>query len=189
VAHEEQLRDLVRSHDRLTSLLRLLRDVALPEWAVTAGVIRNVVWDSLHGYDESTPVKDVDVAFYDVRDKSRERDAAIEGTLTRALPNIPWEVTNQAGVHLWYERKFGHPIPPITSLHDGISRYPETATSVGIRLEANDAITVIAPCGLSDLFGMVLRRNPTQVTRDYFRQRLRDKRITERWPKVTVIDD
>ena len=180
---------MVGSSDWLMEALIALRNTALPEWAVTSGVIRNLVWDRLHGYEESTPVKDVDVAFFDPGNTSRERDKRIERALRQRLPEVPWEVTNQAGVHLWYESKFGHAIPPITSLEDGISLNPETATSVGVRLEADDAVTVIAPCRLEDLFGLILRRNPKQVTREYFQQRVRDKRIRERWPKVSVIDE
>jgi uncharacterized protein len=131
----------------------------------------------------------VDVAFFDPVDVSRERDRDIEAALRAKLSDVPWEVTNQAGVHLWYESKFGHPIPSIASLEDGIGRNPETATSVGVRLEGDGSIIVIAPCGLADLFGVILRRNPTQVSREHFRQRLREKGITERWPKVSVIGD
>jgi uncharacterized protein len=52
-----------------------------------------------------------------------------------------------------------------------------------------NAITVIAPLGLDELVGLKLRRNPKQVSRDYFRQRVGEKRIRERWPKVWVIDE
>jgi len=32
-----------------------------------------------------------------------------------------WEVTNQAGVHLWFEREFGHPVHPLRSLVDAVA--------------------------------------------------------------------
>ncbi|MEA2447407.1 MAG: uncharacterized protein QOK47_1044 [Actinomycetota bacterium] len=179
---------LVRADAWLMDILRTAGDVVPSEWAVTSGTIRNLVWDHLHGHEAATPVKDVDVAFFDRVDVSRERDKALEEALRARLPEVPWEVTNQAGVHLWYAGRFGHEIPPIVSLEDGISRNPEIATSIGIRLEADEAVTVIAPCGLVDLFEMILRHNPKQVPRDYFLQRLREKRIREQWPKVSVID-
>jgi hypothetical protein len=34
----------------------------------------------------------------------------------------------------WYGAKFGHPISPIQSIEDAISRWPETATAVAVRL-------------------------------------------------------
>jgi hypothetical protein len=57
-----------------------------------------------------------------------------------------------------------------------------------VRLRDDDRLDIVAPCGLDDLFQMVLRRNPRQVTLEYFRWRVASKRIRETWPKVTVID-
>jgi hypothetical protein len=64
---------------------------------------------------------------------------------------------------------------------------PETATAVAVRLLADDRIEVVAPCGLEDLFGLVCRRNPRRVTVEHYRQRVHDKRIAERWPRVEVL--
>jgi hypothetical protein len=78
-------------------------------------------------------------------------------------------VTNQAAVHLWFERYFGHAVPPLASLEEAVASWPEYATCVGLRLEANDAITVIAPHGLEDLFGLLVRRNPVRVSVETYR--------------------
>src|SRR6266545_3254298 len=45
-----------------------------------------------------------------------------------------------------------------------------------------------APRGLEDLFALVCRRNPRRVSVEHYRRRLRDKRVVERWPKVTIVD-
>jgi uncharacterized protein len=186
---ELRLRDLIRADPWSMEVLAAVRVVDPPNWVVGAGVIRNLVWDRLHGFAERTPATDVDVAFFDSSDLSRDRDRLLEDELAVALPGVPWEVTNQAGVHLWYQQKFGHPIDPITSIDDAVARWPETATAVAVRLEPDDAVTIVAPCGLDDLFGMVLRRNDRQVSAEYFRSRLVSKRIAERWPQVTVVFD
>ncbi|HEX9135117.1 MAG TPA: nucleotidyltransferase family protein [Ktedonobacteraceae bacterium] len=55
------------------------------------------------------------------------------------------------------------------------------------RLLDTDEILIVAPCGLSDLFNMVLRRNPRRVTREMFAQRLHSKQILRNWPRVQVI--
>ena len=52
----------------------------------------------------------------------------------------------------------------------------------------NDDILVVAPCGLNDLFQMILRRNPRRVSQERFRQRVREKEIQDKWPQVRVID-
>jgi len=45
-------------------------------------------------------------------------------------PDLPWEVVNQAGVHLWYPAHFGYSIAPRTSVIEAISLWPETATAL-----------------------------------------------------------
>jgi uncharacterized protein len=188
-AREEELRAILTGNNWFVSVLRLVRERVLPDWVVGAGVIRNLVWDHVHGHKTATPVRDVDVAFFDPADPSRERDAQIERELSELMPSVPWEVTNQAGVHLWYEQKFGYPIEPLRSIEDAVARWPDTATSVAVRLREDDTLQVVAPVGLDDLLGMVVRRNPRQVTRDYCARRVREKRIPQRWPKVMIIDD
>jgi uncharacterized protein len=104
------------------------------------------------------------------------------------LPDIPWQAKNQAAIHLWYADEFGYAVEPLTSSEDAIGTWPETATSVGVRLLPDDTLLIAAPHGLDDLLNMVLRRNPRRVTVEFFRQRLENKKIREKWPRVQVID-
>jgi len=113
----------------------------------------------------------------------------VQQQLARRLPHVAWEATNQAAVHLWYEEVFGFSVPALHSSEEAVGTWPETATSVAVRLLATDEICIVAPCGLSDLFNMVLRRNPCRVTRAQFAQRLHSKQIVRKWPRVQVIYD
>lgn len=185
---EAKLRTILLGNSWFVKVLQAVRECDPPNWVVGAGVIRNIVWDYLHGFETPTPMRDIDVAFFDPTNVSRERDRELEAELRRRLPSIPWEVTNQAGVHTWYLSKFGEVIPPILSIEDAVSRWPETATSVAVRLLSDDRLFVIAPLGLEDLFGLILRRNPKQVTAEYFRQRIRRKAIRQKWPKVVIVE-
>ncbi|HYI43926.1 MAG TPA: nucleotidyltransferase family protein [Actinomycetota bacterium] len=185
---EHRLAALLLRDEWFLSVLEHARSLTLPDWVVGAGAIRSTVWDHLHELEERTPVKDVDLAYFDPIDVSLERDRALETELRRQAPEIPWDVTNQAGVHLWYEARFGNPMSqPIASIEDGISRWSETAASVGVRLASDDSIVVIAPCGLEDLFDMVFRRNPKQMSVETFRHRVATKGIEETWPRVTIV--
>ena len=103
------------------------------------------------------------------------------------MPELSWEVTNQASVHLWFERHFGHAVDPLGSLAEAIAAWPEYATCVGLRLGLDDTITVIAPHGLADLFGMIVRRNPARVSRETYLERVRTKQYRVRWPRVRII--
>ena len=186
-AQQDQLIWLVRHSAWLMSALMAVRELHLESWCIGAGAVRNLVWDSLHGYTTPSALADVDVAYFDSSHLSSERDIEWQLRLAEKLADTPWEITNQAGVHLWFERYFGHPVAPLASLAEAVGTWPEYATSVGVTLLANDTIEVISPHGLDDLFGMVVQRNPTRVSVETYRQRVIEKRYAERWPKVTVL--
>lgn len=179
---------LIRSSSWHLEILRAVRDCALPDWVVGAGVWRDLVWGSMHGGFDPADVKDVDVAFFDPTDLTPARDEAATDALRRRHPQIAWEATNQAAVHLWYEEWAGFAVEPLTSVDDAVATWPETATSVGVRLLDDDGLRIVAPCGLSDLMGGICRRNPRRVTVEEYRQRLLRKRVRERWPSVRVVD-
>ena len=102
-------------------------------------------------------------------------------------PDLPWEVTNQAGVHRWFQRKFGHAVEPLQSRAEAVASWPEYATAVGLSLGDHEALRVIAPHGLRDLFDIVVRRNPARVGVETYRRRVAAKRYAEYWPRVTVV--
>jgi uncharacterized protein len=183
----DRLEAIVRSTDSLMRALVAAREVAAPDWLIGAGAVRTAVWDRLHGYEEPSELADVDLAFFDQGDLSREREADVEARLRRALPSVEWDAKNQARVHLWYARRFGYEVPPLTSSADGVATWPETATAVGLRLTDDDRLLVEAPFGLDDLLGMVHRRNPRRVSVAEYRRRLATKRIAERWPRATIV--
>jgi hypothetical protein len=166
--------------------LRAVASLGLKSWCIGAGAVRNLVWDHLHGYTQPSRLPDLDVAHFDPRNLSPEADRALQSALEAMVPNLPWEVTNQAGVHLWFERCFGHKVDPLRSLHDAVASWPEYATCVGVTLDGIGNIEVISPWGLYDLFGMVVRRNPIRVSTHTYLQRVNRKRYLERWPKVRV---
>lgn len=158
----------------------------LPDAWIGAGAVRDVVWGQLHdGFDPAT-VKDIDVAFYDPADLTPERDQAADRRLTELLDRR-WEATNQAAVHTWFAGYFGGPeIPPLTSVHEAVATWPETATCVAVRLTPA-GIDVCAPHGLADLLDGVWRRNPGRVTAAQSAARLARQRVPERWPRLTVL--
>jgi hypothetical protein len=179
---------IVRSNAWFMNVLAAVRACNPPDWYVGGGAIRTIVWDYLQGYDEPTPLADVDVIFFDPLDLSPARDEVVETELRAVLPGVPWQAKNQAAVHLWYERVFGYTVAPLTSSVEAISTFPETVTSVGVRLHSCGSLHVEAPCGLDDLLNLILRRNPRRVTVERFRQRLVEKRIQAKWPRVQIVD-
>lgn len=183
-----RLERLIRSSSWFMRVLEAARASRAPDCWVGAGALRDLVWDGLHDGFSPKRVKDVDAAFFDPHDLRPERDQAVEDQLTRLLPGVCWDAKNQAAVHLWYERRFGLAVEPVSSTADGVATWPETATAVAVRLRDNGALAIIAPCGLADLLTGVWRRNPKRVTVEEYRRRIRAKRVAERWPRVQVID-
>ena len=163
--------------------LRAARALALPDWCIAAGFVRNRVWDHLHGISPPRPPADIDVLYYDATDLSKEREADYEKRLDTLLPGLPWQVRNQARMHVWKG------VPQHRDTAHSMTYWLETVTAVGVRLEADDSLTVIAPLGIDDLVN--LRCRPTafgRTRRDEYDQRVATKRWRELWPKVRFVD-
>ena len=163
--------------------LRHVRALALPDWAIGAGFVRALVWDRLTGKATRTALGDIDVIYFDPDDADGTREASYERDLAARDPGLPWSVKNQARMHLRngdlrYE-----------STAHALTSWLETPTCVAVRLEPDDALRVLAPFGLDDLFAM--RIAPTEAGRrkpDEYRERLARKRWEATWPGVTVVE-
>jgi uncharacterized protein len=182
-----ELEAIARTTPSLLRALEVAREVDAPDWLIGAGAVRNAVWDRLHGFTEPTPPGDIDLEFFDPADLSREHARDVEAALRERAPELPWEATNQAAVHLWFPDPSGAEIQPLRSSAEGVATWPETPTAVALHLDAGDRLTIVAPFGLDDLFAMVVRYNPARATVADFNRRVASKRFTERWPQVTVI--
>jgi hypothetical protein len=163
--------------------LRAARTLGLSDWCIAAGFVRNRVWDHLHGIFPPRPPADIDVLYYDADDLSKETEARYEAQLGALLPGLPWQVRNQARMHVWKG------LPPHKSTPDAMTHWLETVTAVGVRLEADDSLTVIAPLGVDDLVNLCCR--PTvfgRTQRGDYERRIAQKRWRELWPKVRFLD-
>jgi hypothetical protein len=163
--------------------LRAVRSLGLPDWCIAAGFVRNRVWDHLHAIAPPRPPVDIDVLYFEASDLSKEREIEHERRLEALLPGAPWQVRNQARMHLWKG------LPPHRDTADAMTYWLETVTAVGVRLEADDRLTVVAPLGTDDLLG--LRCRPTafgRVRRDEYEARIMAKRWRELWPKVRFLE-
>ena len=128
---QPRLIELVHSSSMLMRALRSARAVEPPDWLIGAGVIRDLVWDHLHGFDGTRRPKDIDLVFFDPGSLGSDRERSVLREVTAEAPDICWDVTNQAGVHLWYPQVFGVEVQPLASSADGVATWPETATAVG----------------------------------------------------------
>lgn len=176
---------MVAASDELMAALRAVRSLRLRSWCIGAGAIRSLVWDTLHGFDRRSAVEDLDVVYFDT-EAGPEHDAELESRLRSAMPGLQWEVTNQAGVHRWLAAALGQVVPPLASLEEGVATWPEFATCVGVWLNEDESLGVVAPHGLDDLFALRVRHNPLRASVATYRQRVAAKRFGERWPRLSV---
>jgi len=174
--------ELLTAEEPFLRLLEAVREQYLPDAWVAAGALRNLVWDRLHGFEHRHPPGDVDVVYYDPIDPSPECDQVIERRLARLLPELPWEVVNQAWIHEYNAEE------PYASTADSLSRWTETCTSVAARLDPAGELEILAPHGVGDLMNLVARPNLVFANAaEVFTQRMADKRWPERWPRVRVL--
>jgi hypothetical protein len=89
-------------------------------------------------------------------------------------------------VPIWFKGKFGEDYPPIANTAEALPRFVAPAFAVGVRLETDDSITVVAPFGLEDVFDLIIRPNPHRpLAKDWVK--VTDK-ARARWPELTVLD-
>jgi uncharacterized protein len=182
-----RLIELIRSSSRLMRALHVARAVDPPDWLIGGGVIRDLVWDHLHDPGRQCAWQDVDLVFFDPVSLGEERERNLRDELSAQASDIPWDVKNQAAVHLWYPQAFGVEVQPLASSADGVATWPETATAVAVRLCADETIETVAPHGLEDLFGLICRHNPRRVTVAEYHRRIQAKAMAGRWPGLQIV--
>lgn len=173
--------------DWMMQVLHTAATLQLPDWCVSAGFVRSKVWDMLHGYTARTPLADVDVAYHNPADLNEQTEKEYEAKLRQLLPGVPWSVKNQARMHIAKgEAQY-------TSTADALAKYPETCTAVGLRLDANGAVSLIAPLGVTDL--MDLRVLPTphfirhaEEKAAIYNGRVRQKNWIRKWPRLRIVE-
>lgn len=179
------LEQCLRSSPVVCRLLDALPGLQLPSWYIGAGAVAQTVWNQLHGFPPGHGVKDYDVVYFDKDDLTPDGEQAVEVKVAEMLDfTVPVDVTNEARVHTWYQRRFGQPLMPFRSTEQAIATWPSTATSVGVRTDG-DSFDVCAPYGLSDLFGLIVRPNTTLVSREVYEEKA--ERWRQLWPLLTVL--
>jgi len=182
-----RLEAVLRGTPQLMRVLTTARALQLPDWLVFSGAVYQPVLNHLTGRPTDYGLKDYDLAYHDARDLSYEaEDVVIRRAAAAFDPDLAplVEMRNQARVHLWFPQKFAEPdYGPLSSSAEALTRFTSATFAVGVRLEADDSLTVLAPFGLDDLFALRLRPNPLRPTRGFQRTA---EAVRARWPEVVV---
>ncbi len=99
IADTDGIARLIEADTWRMEILRAVASLGLPDWAIGAGFVRAAVWDALTDKPEATPLPDIDVIYFDPDNTGPERDLRLLSALTEALPDVPWDLKNQARMH------------------------------------------------------------------------------------------
>ncbi len=183
ILHSEELFDLIRRDEWRMDVLKTARDMGLPDAWVGAGFVRSLVWDHLSGHTDETPLRDVDVVYFDPANTDEAFEKDIDKRLSEKMPGVPWSCKNQARMHL----KFGVGAP-YKSTEDGLRHWLETSAAIAVRMDGAGQLHVLAPFGLEDLFN--LRIQPTPYARahkmDDYKGLAAKKNWQSRWPRLVI---
>lgn len=184
VMKEQDIVQLVLEDEWMMNILHTVQSLQLPDWWVCAGFVRAKIWDVLHGFTERTLLPDVDVVYFDRHHLNETVEKRLEEQLRQLNPAIPWSVKNEARMHV------KNNVPPYTSAVDAISKFPETATALGLSLNAQNQLLLAAPCGIADVVNLIVRPTP-YFTESPERAALYEKRILQKnwqrtWTQLTI---
>ncbi len=182
-----RLENIVRSGPILSAVLERWSSISLPDCWLSGSVIAQTVWNEILGFPYHHGLADIDLVYFDPGDLSAEAEMRQATRIRKLLADVPiWiDAKNEARVHLWYESKVGCPIAPYASTAHAITTFPTTAGAVGIR-PTPSGLSIFAPFGLSDLFGLVVRPNKTQITRATYETKT--ARWRPLWPQLRIVD-
>ncbi|WP_136253959.1 nucleotidyltransferase family protein [Onishia niordana] len=176
---ESQIKEWVKNDLERMEALTVAAALDLPEWCLAAGFVRNLVWDKMHGFSSATPLNDIDLIYFDSCDSRESVDREMEQRLTSAS-GLPWSVKNQARMH---ERNLDS---PYDSTEDAMSYWVEVETAVGVALDGDGEVVLVAPFGVAPLFNCTITLNAKRPKPTDFNSRIGAKRWLEIWPKLVV---
>lgn len=190
---EQDILNLISEDKWMMEVLRSVQTLNLPDWWIGAGFVRSKVWDHLHGFKTRTPLPDIDVIYFDSADFSPEHlhsystpiEDEYQERLKKLMPDISWSVTNQARMHETHHHQ------PYKQSSDGLAKWSETATCVGVSL-LNNKLELTAPHGIKDLVELKLRPIPDYAENfshdpELFSRRITEKKWLSKWPKLKII--
>jgi len=182
--NEQDIIQLVKDDKWMMDILAAAQSLNLPDWWVCAGFIRAKIWDVLHGFANRTSLPDVDIIYYDNSNLDEEVEKKLEEKLRTMNPSIPWSVKNEARMHITNN------IPPYSSSVDAISKFPETATALGLTINEQNQVILTAPWGVEDVVNLAVKPTPyfeeTKERAEIYEERIAKKNWNSTWSNIKI---
>jgi len=181
---EQDIIRLIENDEWMMNVLQMAKSLNLPDWWICAGFVRSKIWDTLHYYEAKTTMPDVDVIYYNSLHKDEIYEQSLETKLKNIDATIPWSVKNQARMHIVNN------MPPYSSSVDAISKFPETATALGVTLDEQNNVIFAAPYGIEDVLSLQVRPTAhfleTKERLHMYNTRVTKKNWQNKWPNITI---
>ncbi|MBE5137028.1 nucleotidyltransferase family protein [Vibrio parahaemolyticus] len=175
----DKIVELIKQDPIRVEALNCVSELGLPQCYIAAGFVRNLVWDTLHDFKVFTPLNDVDVIYFDPAESNPNAYLAYESQLRDRMPQLRWQVRNQAKMH----KRNGD--NPYKSSIDAMSYLPEKETAVAIRQIGLNQYECVAAFGFESLFSYWVTYNPKRL-RETFENRVNSKGWLVRWPLLRI---
>lgn len=172
--------ELIKCDEQRLEALECIQYLNLPQCYLAAGFVRNLVWDHLHQKLIPSPLNDFDVIYFDPAEIDNDIYLKYEAELTLRMPQVNWQVRNQAIMHIRNGDK------PYLNIIEAMSYWPEKETAVGIRKTAPDTFECISAFGFESLFDLQVTYNPKR-NRGVFDHRVKSKEWLVQWPMLRVV--
>jgi hypothetical protein len=175
----DKIATLIKQDKLRVKALNCLRKISLPNSYIASGFVRNLVWDHLHRKSVRTPLNDVDVIYFDKNESIHKKNKLIEFELSQLMPELNWEVRNQAIMH----KRNGD--NPYLNIIDAMSYWPEKETAIAIRMLENGSYECISAFGFESLFNLHVTHN-TKRDLKIFSQRVQSKGWLTHWSNLKI---
>lgn len=159
--------------------IKAVHSLNLPCGYLAAGFVRNLVWDRLHHKENTTPLNDVDVIYFNENETDEHAYLSYEAKLNALMPALNWQVRNQARMHTRNGDQ------PYQGILDAMSFWPEQETAVAIRLIEHNQFECISSFGFESLFTLKITPNPKRNI-SVFHQRIQSKNWLSNWPQLSI---
>jgi len=178
-AQKSFIMQLIADQPQRMEALYRARELCLMDWCIAAGFVRNLVWDFLHHKTTLTPLNDIDLIYCNALNLNPEKDVVLEDCLIETTGK-PWSVKNQAYMHLRNNDN------AYVSTADALTYWVEVETMIGVTLEDDDSLRLIAPLGVQSLLAGEVNINPTRPKRDEYYRRMTEKNWLDIWPNLDI---
>ncbi|MCK5829889.1 MAG: nucleotidyltransferase family protein [Methylococcales bacterium] len=175
----EKVSHWIAGDDYRLSCLNVASRQMNDEWYLSAGFVRNLIWDKLQGNNKNTPLNDIDLIYFDPSNISMQHELQIENVLNHLMPETHWQVKNQAKMSIQHGHK------QYKNCIEAMSFWPELETAIGVNISKDGKLKIVSPFKASEIVALSITKNH-KCTADVFHKRVSEKGWLKLWPDLKI---